>query len=432
MKSKVFIKPVQDDLDAAVRDCFDTFGGADEFVKENVFIKINGTTADINSITKPEVVVAAINVLKDAKNPPKKIYVFDNAAVGGFTRLVFKAGNMAKKVKKAGAKPLYLDELKPTYIDFNGKILRKNIPVPKFLYESLVLNKDKNAYINIPILKSHVMCGVTICIKNQHGLLYGDEKIYGHDQINDKILDIMEIFKPDFNIVDATSVVDYGPLCIDDSYVREMGILLSGIDPVAVDTIGSKIIEIEEAPHISMAAERGFGTNNLQEIEVLPSEDLIGQYKIPLNWKGSPLETPAEMLVIEGKENKGCITGCGCLKFFLAALAKDNQPKPVIGICGKGFNKSDLNNYSGPFIVNGPCAVSELKEYFKERQRKEKIDVSYIDAHLDLATMMTTARKAMGLSIMEAYGTVIPVGLGGLIRYQLSSKLHGGNFSAAK
>jgi len=179
---------------------------------------------------------------------------------------MFQAGDIGKKIKQAGAEVLYCDEMKAIKIDFNGKVLKKNVPVPKQIYEELVLNKDKNTYINMPILKSHNMCAATICIKNQHGLLYDEEKVFEHQNIDDKILDIMEVFKPDFNIVDATKVVDYGPLCISDDYTREMGLLLGGIDPVAVDTIGAKLIgTFEDAKHISMAAERGFGTNDMNQ-----------------------------------------------------------------------------------------------------------------------------------------------------------------------
>jgi len=432
MKSKVFIKPVEGNLTECVKECFNQFGGVDSFTKENVFLKINATSSDLNSITKPEVVVAVIKAIKEANPPPKNIYVMDNAAVGGFSRLAFKVGNMAKKILQAGGIPLYLDEQKPVNVDFNGKILGKRIPIPKVLHEKLILNRNDNAYINIPVLKSHVMCQVTICIKNQHGLLYDNEKIFEHQHIDEKIIDIMELFKPDFHIVDATSVIDYGPFCIDNTYCHEMNLLLSGIDPVAVDTIGSKLIGIEDVKHISLAAKRTFGTNKMEEIEVVPSLDLINKHKIPLHWQGNPIDIPDKIKIIEGK-TKGCITGCGTLALALGLIAMNKEKiNPMVGICGKGFDTKEMDQYNGPFLIDGKCAVAELKDYFEIRKRKEKIKVYYIDEHLDLAAMMTCGRKAMGLGMKSAYEKLMPVGLAKILGMQISSKLHGGKFLGAK
>jgi len=278
------------------------------------------------------------------------------------------------------------------------------------------------------------MCQATICIKNQHGLLYDHEKVFEHQNIDEKIVDIMDKFKPDFHIVDATSVVDYGPLCIDDTYAHKMGLLLSGIDPVAVDSIGCRLmgIGIEEVKHIALAAKRGFGTNKMENIEVIPSEDLIDKYKIQLHWQGNPLDLPDKIKIIEGNENKGCRTGCGSLLFLLAALTFNKERfKPMVGICGKGFDTNEIDGYTGPFVVDGKCAVSELKEYFEKRKKKEKIKVFYIDDHLDLAKMMTYGRKALGLGMMNAYEKLMPAGLGKLLAIQISAKLHGGKYLGA-
>ncbi len=63
----------------------------------------------------------------------------DNSAVGSFTRLVFQVDNLGNQVKELGAKPLYLDEEKSVDVNFYGKILDKPIPIPKILYENLIL-----------------------------------------------------------------------------------------------------------------------------------------------------------------------------------------------------------------------------------------------------------------------------------------------------
>jgi uncharacterized protein (DUF362 family) len=134
-------------------------------------------------------------------------------------------------------------------------------------------------------LKSHIQTDVTICIKNQLGLVYDAEKVYKHHQMDQKLIDIMNVFKPDFNIVDATTVVDYGPVSYDPEWERSLGLLIAGIDAVAVDTVGTNLIGIKNVDHVQMAAEKGFGCNNMDEINVIPSKEVIEKYQLQLHSK---------------------------------------------------------------------------------------------------------------------------------------------------
>lgn len=38
-------------------------------------------------------------------------------------------------------------------------------------------------------------------------------------------------------------------------------------------------------------------------------------------------------------------------------------------VCGKGFDKSELDNLKDPVLVVGPCAVEEVGEYLKQRYK---------------------------------------------------------------
>ena len=40
MKADVFIRPINNDLKIAIKECFDKFGGVDQIIKGNVFLKI--------------------------------------------------------------------------------------------------------------------------------------------------------------------------------------------------------------------------------------------------------------------------------------------------------------------------------------------------------------------------------------------------------
>ena len=425
MKPKVFIKPIEGNLTDCVRECFNAFGGVDSIIKGNVFLKMNATMPVLSAITNPDLILSTIKVIKEASVKFKNIYVFDNCAVGFFTRLVYTIQNLGKRIKKLGAIPLYLDEKKSIEIDFNGKALDKPIPIPKILYENLIENKSENTYINLPKLKTHLQTGLTNCIKNQHGLLYDDEKVYNHHLINEKIIDILGKFKPDFNVVDATTVVDYGQVAITPEWEIPMGLLMSGKDPVAIDTVGAKLlgIKIEDVKYLQMAANQGFGSNNLDEINILPSKDLIDQYKLQLHCEGIPLKSSEKVKLIRGQE-KVCRTGCLTLGFYFTLLTHDTDFGPCIGVIGKGHDTKKLDQYSGPFIVNGPCAVSELKEYFENRVDRKKIKVFYINDHCNLSELMIYVRKGCRIPLSHIL-TLVPVSMFKVILSIIISKLHG-------
>lgn len=89
MTADVFIRPIESGaLTDCVRDCFNAFGGVEAICKGKVFIKFNGTAAISTIITDPEVILATIQVVKEAI-APENIFVMENSAVGFCTRLVF-------------------------------------------------------------------------------------------------------------------------------------------------------------------------------------------------------------------------------------------------------------------------------------------------------------------------------------------------------
>jgi uncharacterized protein (DUF362 family) len=425
MKSTVFIKTIEGEMTDCIQECFDAFGGVDSICKGNVFIKWNGTGPVPEIMTDREVILSTVQVVKEVIKP-ENIYVMENSAVGFCTRVSFEIDNLAKRIEALGAIPLYLEEQQPIDVDFNGIALDKPIPMPKILYENLVEHKGENTYINIPKLKSHVQCGVTICIKNQHGLFYDPEKVYNHHLIDDKIIDALNVFKPDFNIVDATTVIDFGPSKIDQSFVKPMGLLLSGIDLVAVDTIGSRLVGIDDAIHIAMAAEKGFGINKLEDINVVPSKDLIDQYKIELNHDVYDIKIPRHpsRTYIKGIE-KACKTGCSFIE--ASRFPPGRKVRPHVIVYGKGHNNEELDKYPGPFIVNGPCAVSELKDYFEKRQKIKRTKVYYINEHENIQEAYKYSLEAGRVKLGDL-SEDIPVPPERFLQLIMESRKNGGNF----
>jgi uncharacterized protein (DUF362 family) len=435
MKPKVYITSTKNntknDLIDAVKACFNQFGGVENIVKGNVFIKVNATAANIDAITSPEVILAIIEFIRQINGKYKNIYVFDNAAFGMPTRLVFKIQKLAKKVKKLGAIPLYLDEQDPVLLEFNGNVLDKPIPIPKILYENLIEHRVDNTYINIPKLKTHLQTGVTVCIKNQHGLLYDDEKLYKHHKIDEKIVEIYEKFQPDLNIVDAITVLNNGAVAFSKDWSIPMNLLIAGRDAVAVDRIGAELlgVDVNRIEFLKIASKKNLGIKEIEEIEILPNKGIIDEKRINLNdhFEDIELEMPENFRIVSGKEHNGCQAGCrGVLEYF-KLIAAGGKILPLVGICGRGHNLTELDNIKGSILVIGNCAINELKKYFENRRDQENLNVFYIDGHFAVIGFMKPFREVSKISLKQL-STMLQLSLVKIVSGMIGAKRHKANF----
>ncbi len=408
MTSEVFVTKINNNLSNSIRECFKHNGGLDNIIKGDVFIKINAAMPDLTAITDIDVILETVKVVMEANPKPKNVYVFDSAAVGFPTRVVYKMEGLAKKLKKLGAIPLYLDEQPSVDVDFKGQVLDYPCPIPKILYDKLIVEKDKNTYINIPRLKTHLHVELTACIKNQHGLIYDVEKVYKHHLMHEKVIEIYKMFKPDFNLVDATAVTNHGNFALKDEWFVPFDLLIAGKDAVAVDTVCAKILGIDgtKIGYLKIARDEGLGVNDLKNIKILPDAKIVDENIQNLNYtiEEVPVEPADGLQFVEGSE-KCCKTGCRYLAFYLKYLTTGQKCKPLITIVGKGHDTKELDKYPGPFLINGPCSMNELKGYFDERKKKEKkLKVQYIDEHFHLTKSMIAIVMGAKVPLMSMSG----------------------------
>jgi hypothetical protein len=141
-----------------------------------------------------------------------------------------------------------------------------------------------------------------------------------------------------------------------------------------------------------------------------------------LHCKGIPLKPAEGMILIKGTE-KACRTGCLTLGLYFILFTHDTQLGPCVGFIGKGHDTTALDKYPGPFIVNGPCAVSELTPYFEARKKKEKIQVYYLHDHCNLADLGKYVRKAAKVPL-SALTKLAPIKFYKIIGLLILAKLH--------
>ena len=118
----------------------------------------------------------------------------------------------------------------------------------------------------------------TGAIKNMLGVVPGENKSKYHKvasatgSMADMLVDIFGYVKPQLAIMDAiVGMEGNGPL---HGHPRKIGAIIASIDSVAVDAVGSAVINYSplEISTTKIAAERGLGEGNIHKIDVVGVE----------------------------------------------------------------------------------------------------------------------------------------------------------------
>jgi len=269
MKSQVSIVKCPDYnpllVQKATKEAIDLLGGISDFIKpkSRVLVKPNLLMAkgpECAITTHPEVVRAVIKILKEIEC---KIFVGDGPSV---------FGDQMSKVREvyacSGIENVCHEE-SVELVEFDKKRWRGKFPLTTWL-------DDCDSIVNIPKFKTHNLTILTGAIKNLFGLVYGTFKVELHKQhfdreeFSDILVDVYQEVRPEFTIVDGiVSLEGDGPST--SGKPRNTGILLAGLDCVAIDSILAVFMGLkpEDILTTKKAAQRNLGISDLNSIIIL-------------------------------------------------------------------------------------------------------------------------------------------------------------------
>ncbi|MGD9395810.1 MAG: DUF362 domain-containing protein [Candidatus Thorarchaeota archaeon] len=121
-----------------------------------------------------------------------------------------------------------------------------------------ILHED-NFFINVATLKAEPeICKVGAGIKNLFGLLPELDKSVYHSSIDDVLMDLLDVYRPNLSVIDLTRVVVGNRA---DGVSKHVGGAVVGFDPVAVDSFCSSLLGIDsmKIDHLRSAHELGMG-----------------------------------------------------------------------------------------------------------------------------------------------------------------------------
>ena len=134
---------------------------------------------------------------------------------------------------------------------------------------------DADVIINMPKFKTHQQLVATFAVKNMFGCVSGKRKALWHfskgkhdSDFCEFLLDIFNYLKPAVTIIDGVVAMDgRGPI---RGRARPLGWLIGGTEPMALETICCKLVNIkpEELPILKTARQMGLPCPDLDKIEI--------------------------------------------------------------------------------------------------------------------------------------------------------------------
>ncbi len=223
-----------------------------------------------------EVPIAIVNGLKQAGLKEKNFIIWDRSdeelAQAGFTinRDPSAMRIMGNKKSRQGRE---------------GQFNPKSYPVGESSSRVCSILADHcTSMINIPIPKTHSTSTFTCSLKNHFGTIDNPRSFHPDSCTNPGIPEVNAIpvirDKEKLIVCDAMLVAIEGGPRWNRRFTKPYGGILVGTDPVAIDTIAAKILDdmrtkegmdpiASSTNHISLSAELGLGTNNMDNIEMV-------------------------------------------------------------------------------------------------------------------------------------------------------------------
>lgn len=278
MSADVVLIPIssyeQSEVDRAVRKGLQLLGGIEHFVspEERILLKPNlltGALPQMAVTTHPSVFRAVASLLKESGYA----HLSYGDSPGSLLTNPVKASEVAGIAEAA-------DELGVERADFDHGT-SVSFPEGKVAHSFQLCDgvRQADAIINLCKMKTHALERITGGIKNMYGCIWGLNKAAGHaahsssESFAAMLADLNLCLKPRLHIMDGIMAMEgNGPT---SGTPTAMNVLLFSADPVAMDTVFCRLINLdpESVPTNVAAAAAGVGT--MTDIRVLTPDGEI-------------------------------------------------------------------------------------------------------------------------------------------------------------
>jgi uncharacterized protein (DUF362 family) len=236
-----------------------------DYVKKDsvVFVKPNFTFPRYKEgvTTSPELVKYLLGILKDRASS-----VIVGESDGGNHSFkaeeAFRGHQMYKICREIGVELVNLSKLRSKFVESEIQSKKVKVQLPKVLLE------DVDCFISVPVLKVHVITGVSLGLKNLWGCYPDTMRCLHHQTLNHKLALMAKLLNPKITVIDGFYALDgHGPMFGDP---LKMDLILASNNVVVADALGAAImgVSLKRAKHIIIAEKEGIGTTNLEKVRV--------------------------------------------------------------------------------------------------------------------------------------------------------------------
>jgi uncharacterized protein (DUF362 family) len=316
-----------------------------------VVIKPN-ITADSTSwrqgiVTNPHLVRAIIECV--AERNPREISIAEAIAVGLDVKKAYAFLGYDKIAKDTGARLTDLYDEEFVDVPITGSNLHSTLQVAKTIMEADFL-------VNVPVMKTHVATGISVCMKNLMGTISREQKKKFHFfGIAESVADLNTVVRPHLSIADGTVAGEGdGPMANEPVGFET---ILAGTDNRVVDTISAEVMgfEPDEIEILKICNDRR-GALQVSDIEIVGQA--MRQTLRPFKHAAECVRPPEG---IECAEGGACAACTGVLELALARAGQMDileKLKPLRIVCGPD---SSPPGAAENVLVVGKC-LSHLKE----------------------------------------------------------------------
>jgi uncharacterized protein (DUF362 family) len=170
----------------------------------------------------------------------------------------FNANGHTEMAKRLGVKVVNLTESRWAPVDVGPA---KQVPLPVMMMEC-------DAFITLPVLKTHAITYYTGALKNQWGCVPQHDRILLHQYLDPMLALLHAIFRPKFAVMDAiVGMEGRGPV---GGKPRRLDLILASSDSVALDATAMRLVGLDPALccHIQLAAQQKLGLVDAAQIAV--------------------------------------------------------------------------------------------------------------------------------------------------------------------
>jgi uncharacterized protein (DUF362 family) len=257
----------EEDVKEAVGKALDLIDFKPREPLRSVDIKVNLCYywhASTGYTTDPRVVGGIIDCLRDRYGKGIRIRIVEADGTAMRTKYAFIMLGYEELAKRKNVELFNLsqDEIREEKVCVNGREIAFQIP------QSLL---KSDLFINVPKLKIMRETKITCALKNIYGCIAYPKKIIYHPILNEAIVGINKILRPDLTIVDGIVALGRSPI--------KLGLIMASKDSFSVDWIASKIMGFNpsKVKFLKIAMKEKIGNLNGSETR---GEDILSLKKV--------------------------------------------------------------------------------------------------------------------------------------------------------